>query len=448
MKQDLLKLVGLSTILILLLSACTTAETGKFTASGSFSAIDTSIAPELSGKVSEVNVVEGESVSAGQPLFKINAEVSQAQYDQAAAAVSAAEAAVEASRSQAASAEAQYQLALQGALVQDMPNRQMAWTNSLPEDYQEAWYFNEIELIEAALTQVDSAEKALETARTELENEQKKASSKDFIAVEKRLALAQVTLTVANATLTQAQTAGNTDLENAAIESKDAAQAEFDSALSDYQRMLTTSAADSIILARSRVAVAQSTLDNARDALLALQTGDQSLQVVAAQKAAEAAASMVKQAEAGLEQAKQAQNMAQLQLDRTTVTSPVDGVVLTRNVEVGDLAVAGGTVMRVANLDTLDLVVYLPEDQYGQVKIGDEVYITVDSFAGETFEGTIVRISDEAEFTPKNVQTESGRKSTVYAVKVQVLNPDHRLKPGMPADVEFKIGRASCRERV
>ena len=439
MKQNLLKLVGLSTILILLLSACTTAETGKFTASGSFSAIDTSIAPELSGKVSEVNVVEGESVSAGQHLFKIDAEVSQAQYDQAAAAVSAAEAAVEAGRSQAASAEAQYQLALQGALVQDMPNRQMAWTNSLPEDYQEAWYFNEIELIEAALTQVDSAEKALETARTELENEQKKASSKDFIAVEKRLALAQVTLTVANATLTQAQTAGNTDLENAAIESKDAAQAEFDSALSDYQRMLTTSAADSIILARSRVAVAQSTLDNARDALLALQTGDQSLQVVAAQKAAEAAASMVKQAEAGLEQAKQAQNMAQLQLDRTTVTSPVDGVVLTRNVEVGDLAVAGGTVMRVANLDTLDLVVYLPEDQYGQVKIGDEVYITVDSFAGETFEGTIVRISDEAEFTPKNVQTESGRKSTVYAVKVQVLNPDHRLKPGMPADVEFTV---------
>ena len=439
MKQNLLKLVSLSAILILLLSACATAETGKFTASGSFSAIDTSIAPELSGKVSEVNVVEGESVSAGQHLFKIDAEVSQAQYDQAAAAVSAAEAAVEASRSQAASAEAQYQLALQGALVQDMPNRQMAWTNSLPEDYQEAWYFNEIELIEAALTQVDSAEKALETARTELENEQKKASSKDFIAVEKRLALAQVTLTVANATLTQAQTAGNTDLENAAIESKDAAQAEFDSALSDYQRMLTTSAADSIILARSRVAVAQSTLDNARDALLALQTGDQSLQVVAAQKAAEAAASMVKQAEAGLEQAKQAQNMAQLQLDRTTVTSPVDGVVLTRNVEVGDLAVAGGTVMRVANLDTLDLVVYLPEDQYGQVKIGDEVYITVDSFAGETFEGTIVRISDEAEFTPKNVQTESGRKSTVYAVKVQVLNPDHRLKPGMPADVEFTV---------
>jgi len=439
MKHNLLKVVSLAVVLTFLLSACATTETGKFTASGSFSAIDTSIAPELSGKVIEVSVLEGERVTAGETLFKIDAEVSQAQYDQAAAAVSAAEAAVDASRGQAASAEAQYQLALQGALLQDMPNRQIAWTNSLPEDYQKSWYFNETELIEAAKTQVDSAEKALASARVELENEQKKASSKDFIAAEKRLALAQVTLTVADATLAQAQTAGNSDLEDAAIESKDAAQAEFDSALSDYQRMLTTSVADSITLARSRVAVAQATLDNARDALLALQTGDQSLQVVAAQKASEAAASVVKQAEAGLEQAKQALNMAQLQLDRTTITSPVDGVVLTRNVEVGDLAVAGGTVMRVANLDTLDLVVYLPEDQYGQVNIGDEVYITVDSFAGETFKGTIIRISDEAEFTPKNVQTESGRKSTVYSVKIQVLNPDHKLKPGMPADVEFSI---------
>ena len=137
--------------------------------------------------------------------------------------------------------------------------------------------------------------------------------------------------------------------------------------------MLTSAGADSILVARSRVAVAQATLDNARDALLALQTGDKSLQVVAAQKAVEATDSMVKQAEAGLEQAKQALKMAQMQLDRTTITSPVDGVVLTRNVEIGDLAVAGGTVMRVAHLDPLELVVYLSEDKYGQVNIGDEV---------------------------------------------------------------------------
>ena len=98
MKHNSLKVVSLVVVLTFLLSACATAETGKFTASGSFSAIDTSIAPELSGKVTEVSVLEGESVTAGQTLFKINAEVSQAQYDQAAAAVGAAEAAVQASR--------------------------------------------------------------------------------------------------------------------------------------------------------------------------------------------------------------------------------------------------------------------------------------------------------------------------------------------------------------
>lgn len=323
--------------------------------------------------------------------------------------------------------------------MQDLPARNNQWSAFVPDNYQESWYFNKNELIDAAKSQVTNAETALANAKTDLENEQKKASSKDFIAAEERLALAQGTLSVAETTLKQAQSANNTNLKDAALELRDTAQADFDSALSDYQRMLTTSAADTIIQARSRVAIAQATLDNARDALLALQTGDQSLQVVAAQKAADAAASMVKQAKAGLDQAKQAQNLAQLQLDRTTIKSPVDGVVLTRDVEVGDLAIAGGTVMRVANLDTLDLVVYLPEDEYGQVYIGDSVYITVDSFAGETFKGTILRISDQAEFTPKNVQTESGRKSTVYAVKIQVLNPDHKLKPGMPADVEFTV---------
>lgn len=439
MKQKTLKLVSLTAVLVFLLSACSAAKTDKFSASGTFSAIDTSIVSEISGKVTKVNVNEGDTVKTGDTLFTLDAEVGQAQYDQAAASVKAAEAAVEASRQQAESAAAQYQLALQGAMMQDLPARNSQWNAPVPDNYQETWYFNKNELIDAARSQVTSAEAALANTKTDLENEQKKASSKDFIAAEGRLALAQGSLSVAETTLKQAQSANNTNLEDAAVELRDTAQAEFDSALSDYQRMLTTSAADSIIQARSRVAIAQATLDNARDALLALQTGDQSLQVVAAQKAADAAASAVKQAEAGLEQAKQAQNLAQLQLDRTTVKSPVDGVVLTRNIEVGDLAIAGGTVMRVAQLDSLDLVVYLPEDQYGFVNIGDSVFITVDTFANETFEGKILRISDEAEFTPKNVQTESGRKSTVYAVKIQVLNPDHRLKPGMPADAEFTI---------
>ena len=140
-----------------------------------------------------------------------------------------------------------------------------------------------------------------------------------------------------------------------------------------------------------------------------------------------------------MEQAKQGLALAQLQLDRATVKAPISGVVVTRNLEIGDLVVAGGTVMRIAQLDTLNLVVYLPEDQYGQVSLGDSVNITVDSFSNRAFSGEVIHIADEAEYTPKNVQTESGRKATVYAVKIEVANADHKLKSGMPADAEFSV---------
>ena len=185
MKQKTLKLVSLIAVLVFLLSACSAAKTDKFSASGTFSAIDTSIVSEISGKVTKVNVNEGDAVKTEDTLFTLDAEVSQAQYDQASAAsVKSAEAAVEASRQQAESAAAQYQLALQGAMMQDLPVRNSQWNASVPDNYQEAWYFNKSELIDAARSQVTSAEAALANTKTDLENEQKKASSKDFIAAE------------------------------------------------------------------------------------------------------------------------------------------------------------------------------------------------------------------------------------------------------------------------
>lgn len=439
MKSKFVILISLLAAAAMTLSACSTGENNQLSASGTFSALETNISSEISGKVTEINVREGDEVEVGQALFKINDEVIQAQYDQASAAVNAAEAAVETAVNQAASADAQYQLALQAALMQELPNREALWATETPENYQPAWYFYKTELVAAAQTGVENAEDALATALADLAKEQSNASSKDFTAAENRLAVAQSELTVAISTLNIVNTGDDDELKATAEKNKTAAQAEFDSALAEYQRFLTTSAADAIIQARSRVAVAQANLDNARSSLLSLQTGDQSLQVIAAKAAAEAAASGVKQAEAAVEQAKQGLALAQLQLDRATVKAPISGVVVTRNLEIGDLVVAGGTVMRIAQLDTLNLVVYLPEDQYGQVSLGDSVNITVDSFSNRAFSGEVIHIADEAEYTPKNVQTESGRKATVYAVKIEVANADHKLKSGMPADAEFSV---------
>jgi multidrug resistance efflux pump len=90
-------------------------------------------------------------------------------------------------------------------------------------------------------------------------------------------------------------------------------------------------------------------------------------------------------------------------------------------------------------LDELNLTVYVPEDQYGQIRIGQEVSISVDSYSDRVFTGEVMKIADEAEFTPRNVQTVEGRKSTVYAVKINLPNAEETLKPGMPADVDFNL---------
>ena len=182
--------------------------------------------------------------------------------------------------------------------------------------------------------------------------------------------------------------------------------------------------------ARARVKVAQERYDRALDYYNSFLSGDQSLQV----KAAEAG---VQQAEAAQAQAQAALTTLDVQIEKTVIRAPMDGVVLIRNLEMGETVAPGGVVMVIGQLAEVELVVYIPETEYGKVNLGDQVSIIVDSFPGETFIGTVVRISDKAEFTPRNVQTIEGRRATVYAIKLSVPNLDLKLKPGMPADVTF-----------
>ena len=436
------RLIPLSLILILalLLGGCAAEEDSTtLSASGSLSAIQAAVAPEISGQVISIAVEEGQVVQAGETLFQIKDDYILAQRDQAAAAVQAAEAALEAAKRQADSARAQYTLAQQGGLQQDIQARQAVWSSSVPENYRPNWYFQKAELITAAQAQLDAARASLEANQASLDAELKNASSQDCIAAEARLAAAQAGYTNADQTLLQVTALNNDYLTSAATDTLDAARAELDAALLNYDHMLTTTAAENILEARAKVTVAQVAVDTASSALLSLQTGDQSAQVQAAFAAQQAAESLVAQAEAGVAQARQALQLADLQLERAAVKAPLDGVLLSRSLEVGELAAAGGAVMQIAQLDTLDLIVYLPEDQYGRVGLGDNVLVSVDSYTGQQFSGQIVHISDQAEYTPRNVQTEQGRKATVYAVKVRIPNPDHLLKPGMPADALFSL---------
>ncbi len=120
-----------------------------------------------------------------------------------------------------------------------------------------------------------------------------------------------------------------------------------------------------------------------------------------------------------------------------SITSPIGGVVLQRLIEPGEIALPNSNLIVVADLDSLSLTVYVPEDRYGQVQLDQSYQVTVDSFPGQTFSGRVSHIADQAEYTPKNVQTAEGRKSTVFGIKLELEPSGGKLKPGMPADVIF-----------
>jgi HlyD family secretion protein len=97
-------------------------------------------------------------------------------------------------------------------------------------------------------------------------------------------------------------------------------------------------------------------------------------------------------------------------------------------------------VVTIADLQKIWLKIYVPEPQLGRIRLGQVAEITTDSFRGKTYKGRITFINSEAEFTPKNVQTQEERVKLVFAVKIGVQNPNQELKPGMPADARIVLG--------
>lgn len=137
------------------------------------------------------------------------------------------------------------------------------------------------------------------------------------------------------------------------------------------------------------------------------------------------------------EVAEAALTLAQNQFSYTTITSPITGTILSKAVELGELVVLGSPIVTLANLDEVKLYLYVGETVVGKLKLGEEVKVTVDSLPGKVFIGRVSYISDKEEFTPKPIQTQEERTTYVYKVKVIIPNPNHDLKPGMPADGEF-----------
>ena len=148
----------------------------------------------------------------------------------------------------------------------------------------------------------------------------------------------------------------------------------------------------------------------------------------------------IDQARARLAQAAEAVAQAQTQLGYAALMAPEAGVVLSKNVEPGEYVVPGTPVVTLGNLNDVYLRAYIDERDLGRVKVGQKAAVTTDSYPGKRFEGRVTFISQEAEFTPKMVQTEKERVKLVYRIKITVPNPGMDLKPGMPADGLVETG--------
>jgi HlyD family secretion protein len=147
----------------------------------------------------------------------------------------------------------------------------------------------------------------------------------------------------------------------------------------------------------------------------------------------------IKAAEFSLERAKTSVAQLEQRISEGTIFSPIEGRVSVKNMELGEIAAPGGTIITLVDLERPWVRVFVPENKLGRIRLGMTAEIYSDSFPDKVYKGVIRHIATEAEFTPKNVQTQEERVKLVYAVKVYVDNPNQELKPGQLVDAYIRL---------
>jgi HlyD family secretion protein len=371
-------------------------QTGRgLTGSGTIEATQAQIGPEVSGRVAQVMAEEGQAVKVGDVLFRLDDAMLSAQRAQAQAAVK--------------TTRAQRDQLLAGARSQQLDAARATITTT------------------RAL--LNGAQADLDRLLSGATNDQIAAARSQLEVARSRARLAQDTYTNVLHGRPGAAAFGVSGTGLGAPEEQmraqlEAANSQVSATQARLGKLLAGATSDEIRSARARVASAQAQLEIAQAQYDLLAAGPSREQIAATDAA-------VAQAEAAL-------RAFDVQADKLVVRAPTDATVLVRNVHVGEVVSAGASAFVLGKLNTLQITVYVPEDTYGRVKLGQTTKMTVDSYPGVFFNASVVHIADQAEFTPRNVQTTEGRRTTVYAIKLDVPNPDGKLKPGMPADVSFE----------
>lgn len=255
------------------------------------------------------------------------------------------------------------------------------------------------------LVRLDSDELVAETRRSEAAVRTAEARLRDLLAGARAQEIEQARQALVNASATRVWT-----------------ERDYSRATELFQKDLI--AAQEVDRARQAYEVAQANESGAREKLALVEAGAREYEIVAAR-------AVVAEARAAL-------TLAERRLEQTRLVSTLDGVVLHKNMEVGETAVPGQSILTLMDPRDLWLRAYVPETDIARIKLGQAATLAVDAFPGRVFQGTVSEIASEAEFTPKNVQTKKERVNLVFRVKIAVQNPDGTLKPGLPADAEIR----------
>ena len=342
---------------------------------GNMEAMQVDVSAKIAGRILSLRVREGDRVTEGHLLVRLDDAELKAEVERAEAALK--------------SAEAQLRDLLAGARRQEIEEAR-ATVDRAQSQLNDLLAGSRREEIEQAREAVRSAE----ATRVWTERDLKRAQelfAKEFIAMQEV---------------------------DRARQAYEVAVAQERSARANLQMVEAGPRRDQIEAARAQ-------LKAARDHLDLLLAGPRPFQV-------EAARGQVSQARAALD-------LAGSRLREAAIVSPINGVVLRKNLEAGEMANPGVSILTLVDPTDLWLRAYVPETDIGRIKVGMAARITIDAYKDRTFSGKITEIASEAEFTPKNVQTKKERVNLVFRIKIAVDNPQGLLKPGMPADADILL---------
>ena len=388
---------------IVYLVRVSTPQQGSLKASGTVETVQVIVAPEVSGRVVEVMVGEGDRVEPGDLLFRLEDELLRSRREQILAVGEAAIAAAELH-----------------VLIAEQ---------SLADLYDD-WPVMAAQA-ELAVARARDALDDVEYTWT-VRQEGNRASSNTINAAEANLILANEDVDRAKQNYEHASGDAGKAL---ALSNLSAAKQHRDSVQRNINWYLGSPTEIEQALLDTELAEAETLLAAAEREFEKVKDGPDPDVLELAKAQVKTAQAQLRLAQA---QVKTEITVIDLQLADLLIRAPVKGTVLSRTIEPGEVLIAGGSALTLADLEQLTITVYVPEDQYGSISLGQMASVTVDSFPDIAFVAFVERIADTAEFTPRNVQTEEGRRTMVFAIELRVSDPKGLLKPGMPGDVVFQ----------